>query len=177
MASYTNILLTSDNALTPAMTGTDARDKANNLKNAISAMASGVKNGSMIVHVDGVRASGTITITYSKIAADDTVKIGVTTFTCKASGANLTTQFNKVTDATATAASLVTAINANTTTSTYLTATSALGVVTLTCKQPGLIGNAVGITVTEATPDGMTPSAANLASGTNGTVSTLSFGL
>jgi phage tail sheath gpL-like len=66
---------------------------------------------------------------------------------------------------------------ANTTTSTYLVATSALGVVTLTCKQPGLIGNAIGLIVTENTGSSIVPSAASLASGTNGTVSTLSFGL
>jgi phage tail sheath gpL-like len=177
MASYTNVLLTSENALTPAITGTDARDKAINLSTAIKAMASGVKNGSMIVQLDGAKATGTLTIDYSKIAADDNVKIGATTFTCKASGANGTTEFNKVTNATATAASLVTAINANTTTSTYLVATSALGVVTLLCKQPGLIGNAIGLIVTENTGSSIVPSAANLASGTNGTVSTLSFGL
>jgi phage tail sheath gpL-like len=97
--------------------------------------------------------------------------------TCKATGANGTTQFNKGADATATAVNLAAAINANTTLSTFLTATSALAVVTIVCKQPGLIGNTVGLVVTVNVSGGMAVSAANLASGTNGTVSTLSFGL
>jgi hypothetical protein len=177
MASYTNVLLTSDSALTPVVTGTDARDKALNLASAIKAMAGGVRNGSIISHVDAVRATGTITITYAKLIATDTIKIGATTLTCKTSDANGTTEFLKVGNATDTATSLCACINANTTLSTFLTATSALGVVTIVCKQPGLIGNAIGLAATEGTAEAMAESAANLASGTNGTVSTLSFGL
>jgi phage tail sheath gpL-like len=177
MASYTNLLLTSESALTPVITGTDSRDKAVELAQAVKAMAAGVRNGEIKVHLDGVRASATITIDNSKATANDTIKIGATTLTIKASGANGTTEFNKGTDATATAVNLAAVINANTTLSTYLSATSALGVVTITCRQPGLIGNAIGITVTENTPSSFVPSAALLANGTNGTVSTLTFGL
>lgn len=177
MASYTNILLTSENALTPAMTGTDARDKALNLASVIKSVAAGVRNGAMTVHLDGVRASGTVTLTYAKLVADETLTIGGTTLTIKNSGATAGTQWNKTTDATVTAANLAACINANTTLNKFLTATSALGVVTLTCNQPGLIGNAITLVVAAADPTGYALSAAKLASGTDGTLSTLSFGL
>jgi hypothetical protein len=175
--SYTTIVLTTDAPIVPALTGTDARDKAINVSDIIKRLSAGLINGTFDLMADAVRASGTITIDYSKIAADDTVVIAGTTFTCKASGANGTTQFNKVTNATATAASLVTAINANTTTSKYLSATSALGVVTVTCKQAGTIGNTLALAKTENVTDAITLSAAAMASGTNGTLTTNAFGM
>lgn len=176
MSSYTNVIMTLDAALAPNFTGTDSRDRAKNLENVIKSLASGSRNGAITVHVDGVRASATITVDNSKVTANDTIKIGATTLTCKASGANGTTEFNKSTTDTLTAVNLAAVINANTTLSTYLTASNASGVVTITCKQPGLIGNAIGITVTENTPSSFVPSAALLASGTNGTAYSLTFG-
>lgn len=122
------------------------RVSLNNLKNIISGINSGsIIGGASVAYsaADPVAAVGTATITYATIVANDTIKIGQTTFTCVASGANGTTQFNKVTDATATASSLVTAINANTTVSKYILASSALGVVTLTAREKGVIGNAI----------------------------------
>jgi hypothetical protein len=175
--SYTTIVLTTDAPIVPALTGTDARDKAINVSKIIERLSAGLINGSFDLMADAVRASGTITIDYSKIAADDTVVIAGTTFTCKASGANGTTQFNKATSATVTAANLVTAINANTTTSKYIYAESNAGVVTVTCKQAGTIGNTLTLAKTENVTDAITLSAAAFASGTNGTLTTNAFGM
>lgn len=174
--SYTTIVLTTDTPIVPNLTGTDARDKAINLKSIIDSLASGARNGSFDLMADGVRASGTITIDYSKIAANDTVTIAGVTFTCKASGAT-GNQFNKQTSATVTAANLVTAFNANTTLNKYLVASSADGVVTITCKQAGTIGNTITLAKTEGVSDSITLSAATLASGTNGTLTTNAFGM
>jgi hypothetical protein len=150
---------------------TSAHNQALNLSDLFRRAAMGMEGIEMEVStasVDPVHASGSITITYANLAADDLVTVGGVTFTCVASGANGTTQFNKVTDATATAASLVTAINANTTVKQYVTASSALGVVSIIANTPGAIGNLVALTKTEATPGAFTLSAAALASGAGG---------
>jgi phage tail sheath gpL-like len=175
--SYTTVVLTTDTPIVPNLTGTDARDKAVNLKSIIEALASGLRNGTFDLMADGVRASGTVTLTYSKLVADETLAIGGVTLTIKNSGANGTTQWNKTTDATVTATNLAACINANTTLSKYLVATSALGVVTITCKQAGTIGNAITLVVTAADPTGYALSAATLTSGTNGTLTTNAFGM
>lgn len=122
------------------------QENLQHLINLLSGISIGALQGTVDIQgssADPVAAAGTATITYASIAANDTMVVGQTTFTCKASGANGTTEFNKVTDATATAAALAAAINANTTTSKYVVATSALGVVTITSLVKGVIGNAI----------------------------------
>ena len=112
-----------------------------------------------------VAASGTVTIDNSKIAADDVVTVAGQALTCKASG-TATNTFVKGLDATATAANLAAAINASTALTGVVRATSALGVVTITCQVRGVIGNKMTLAKTEATPNSITLSAAALAGGT-----------
>lgn len=120
----------------------------------IEKMASGHASGVVDVQTASaspVAAAGTITLTYANLDANDTVTIGGQTITCKASGATAGTQFNKETDATVSAANLVTAINANTVLSKHIVATSALGVMTLTALLKGTIGNLIVMSTSDAT--------------------------
>ncbi len=74
---------------------------------------------------------------------------------------------------TLTAADLKRAINANTSMNPYVSATSALGVVTVTSLFPGVVGN----TITLAATGGVAASAARLAGGTGGTSAIMHLGL
>lgn len=93
------------------------------------------------VQNDEVQASGTFTFS-AQASADDTILINGVTFTCVASGAT-GNQWNAGASATATATNLAAAINASVTSlvSGYVTASSALGVVTVTSVFYGLSGN------------------------------------
>lgn len=88
-----------------------------------------------------VQASGTITFS-AAATANDTLLINGVTFTAKASGAGAN-EFNVGVSATASATNLAAAINASVTAlvSGYVTASSALGVVTVTSVFYGLSGN------------------------------------
>lgn len=90
-----------------------------------------------------VNASDTLTLTYASIANNDTCVIGGTTLTCVTGTPSGFTQFKKQTDATVTAVNLVAAITGNTTLNKLVTATSALGVVTITAISPGVMGNQI----------------------------------
>jgi phage tail sheath gpL-like len=133
----------------------------------------GSKSAKFVVGVNAASASGTFTLV--SVIATDAVKINGVTFTCVASGAT-GDQFNVGADDTATAVALAAAINASVTAlvSGYVTATSALGVVTVTAAQPGLLGNAVTIESLDAT---ITASGARLTGGDQGaTEKTYYFG-
>lgn len=123
-----------------------------------------------------VQASGTFT--FSAVAsADDTVIINGVTFTAKASGAT-GNQFNIGADATASAANLAAAINASVTAlvSGYVTASSALGVCTVTAVPYGIAGNT--ITIAEGVDAGsvITVSGARLTGGAaDSSAQTISF--
>lgn len=91
----------------------------------------------------GVKATGAYTITANP-AANDTVVIGGSTITWKASGA-VGAQVNIGADITASAAALAAYINANSV-ALGVTATSALGVVTLKANVGGVAGNAITTT-------------------------------
>lgn len=110
-----------------------------------------------------VNASGTFTLTYASISNNDTCIIGKTTLTC-VTGTPSGAQFKKETDATVTAANLAALINANTTLNKYVSATSALGVVTITCLTPGVLGNQIALTGST----GIVASATYMASGAGG---------
>jgi len=134
----------------------DARKFAKDMADWFLRHAAGAGNSGANIDVsednqDPVAAAGTITLTYANLDADDTVTIGGQTITAKASGALAGVQFNKLTDATVTAALLVVAINANTALSQIFTATSVLGVVTLTCKIKGSIGNLIVMSTSDDT--------------------------
>lgn len=101
-------------------------------------------------------ASATATLVAASISADDTITIAGVALTAKVAG-NGTTQWTIGATDTISATNLAALINANTSTQKVVRASSALGVVTITCVFPGPVGNEVrltksssGITVTGA---------------------------
>lgn len=112
---------------------------------------------------DPVAASGTLTLVSA--VATDAITIGTTTFTATSTPTLSTHWEIDGADDTADAASLAAAINAHATVSQIVTATSALGVVTITAKQKGVVGNFIPLSSADAT---ITASAAFLAGGTGG---------
>jgi phage tail sheath gpL-like len=123
-----------------------------------------------------VQASGTITFS-AAATANDTLIINGVTFTAKASGAGAN-EFNVGLTATASATNLAASINASVTAlvSGYVTASSALGVVTVTSAFYGTSGNQA--TIAEGVDSGsvITVSGARLTAGANdSSAKTLTF--
>lgn len=112
-------------------------------------------------------ASGTFTLV--SVVATDACTIGKTTFTFTSTPSTSTATAQDVevdgADDTADAAALAAAINANEATKEIVYATSALGVVTVTARTPGVIGNYINISDADTT---ITTSAAYLSGGTGG---------
>jgi len=144
------------------------------LKNAsvlLQGLASGSIVGSAYVQrssVDPVAASATFTLVSA--IATDAVTIGAVTLTASSTPANEDEfEIDGASD-TADAASLAAAINAHSVLGKVVVATSALGVVTVTALQKGLVGNQIPFSSADAT---ITASAAFLAGGTGGSDGTL----
>lgn len=117
------------------------------LSNYFDAMGAGNRDGSFTVEVSsGDEVAATGTVTFSSFAAADTFTIGTQTFTASASpsGAN---QFLVTGGDTVAAAAAVVAINAHASLKRVVTATSALGVITLTCFVSSLVGNQIGLAI------------------------------
>jgi hypothetical protein len=115
----------------------------NNLINLLSGLACGALQGNVYVSgstSDPVAATATATITYASIANADTISLFGVTLTC-VTGTPSTNEFKKQTDASVTAANLVTAANANSTIAKHCVASSSAGVVTFTLNTKGSIGN------------------------------------
>lgn len=106
------------------------------------------------------------TATCAAVAADDTVTIGKTVLTAKAAPAN-EDQWSQAGNDTADAAALVAKINAHSVLSLLVSATSLLGVVTITSLQKGVVGNHVVLVSSNGTRLAVTGSG-YLASGTGG---------
>jgi len=150
---------------------TDPRNEMIALSSLFSKLAAGSIDGSVIVDKAATafaKASGTITLDFAKTIASDTVTIGGNTITLVAGTPSGATEFKLDTSSTKTASNLVAAINANTTMNPYLVATSALGVVTLTMFQPGLVGNFITLARTFTTTGAIAVSAATLTGGLGG---------
>ena len=145
----------------------EASNKQKSLANAsqlLKGLASGSVNGKVDVHynaTDGVAASATITLAS---CATDTVTIGGVTFTGSGSPSG-DEQFETDGTDTADAAALAAKINAHPTLSKAVVATSAVGVVTVSCVVKGVVGNFITLSETGST---ITVSAAALAGGTGG---------
>ncbi len=137
-----------------------------------SAVAAG-SPPSIAISVQGnaVRASGTLTL--SSVIAPNTFAINGVTFTARASGAGAN-EFNVGLNDTATAVNAAAAINASVTglIAGYVTATSALGVVTVKSAFYGLSGNQVTLTGSANIVASVTRLAGGLA---DATAQTLSF--
>ena len=123
--------------------------------NFIQTLLAGLDSGALLGSIDVYGASAdpvkaTATITGVSIVATNTVTIGQTVFTFTASPSSNTATAVDVSSAgaddTAKAAALAAAINANTLgVAPYILATSALGVVTISCKIAGAIGNNISL--------------------------------
>jgi phage tail sheath gpL-like len=134
--------------------------------NHLQSLASGNEKGTVHAQsgtADPVAASATLTLVSA--IATDAITIGPVTFTATSTPTLSTHWEIDGADDTADAASLAAAINAHATASQVVTATSNLGVVTVTAKQRGVVGNYINISSADAT---ITASAANLAGGTGG---------
>ena len=132
----------------------------------------GTRSGNIYSQANGVLATGTITLSSS--VTNDTVTVNGTVFTEVASGAG-NNQFNHGASDTITAANLAAAINASTTAiiQNNISATSALAVVTVTAKEQGTLGNLMTLAISAHG----SVSAANLAGGTDWTVTALAKGI
>lgn len=143
----------------------------NRLQDILGGVSSGAFSGgspTMQISIDGsgsaAAASGTVTCA-SALAAD-TVTINGVVFTAVASGAT-GNQFNVGGTDTAAATSLAAAINGSATAliQNTVSATSALGVVTISAKVPGVAGNAY--TLASSNGSRLAVSGARLTGGTN----------
>ena len=161
---------TTDVAYKLAAAKGDPKRFANELITWINKMAGGLLPATIKARIGDVKATGTVTL--ASVDVSDTVTIDGIVFTAVASGAT-GNQFNQGGTDTVDAASLVTAINANTTLDGRVVATSALGVVTLTAVEGGELGNSVSLASSNGTR--LAVSAAALAGGVNGTSYTFAF--
>lgn len=132
-----------------------------------SILAGGIAQPIVYVTVEEseVKATGTITLSNTG-AANDTLVINGVTFTAVASGAT-GNQWNVGGTATLSAAAIAAAFNASATAlvNTQITATSALGVVTISAVNRGYAGNAVTIAKGVDAGTVMTVSGARLTGG------------
>lgn len=129
---------------------------------------------SVAISVQGNAVQALATLTCVSVIATDTVVINGVTFTARNS-APAANEFVRATSNTTTATNLAAAINASVTAlvAGYVTATSALGVVTVTSAFYGLAGNQTTLTTTGGT---ITASTAALISGAvDATAQTLNF--
>lgn len=133
------------------------------LLNYFRSLLGGARSAKVIVNVNAVKATGTITL--ASHIATNTVTVNGITFTCVGSGAT-GNQYNVGGTDTDTATNLAAALNANSTLDGMIVATSDAAVVTLTALHPGELGNAVTLAISA----NGSVSAARMAGGTNGAV-------
>jgi hypothetical protein len=147
----------------------------NKLENLLAGLSCGAYLGSVAIHgssSDPAYATGTITL--ASAVATNTVTIGKTVFTFTSTPtSNTATAVDVEVDGasdTADAAALAAAINANTLgAATIVSATSALGVVTLTALVSGVTGNYIALAKSGAP---ITVSGAYLSGGAGGPAGT-----
>lgn len=105
----------------------------------------GGPEGKMTVSVGSkafVAAQGTVTMSLTGIAHNETITLGANTITAKTSGAS-GLQFNR-SDTIATAlTNLANLINTNTTLNVLFSASATATTCVVTCRQPGVLGNQV----------------------------------
>lgn len=175
--SFVKILLSVPDSpqTTTDLLGVDATNNVyseNGLRNLIEKVLDGEQLAYAKVSTNPIQATGLVT--FSSLVADDTVTINGVVFTAKVSpsGAN---EFALGADDTAAAANFAAKINASALAHivNVLTATSALGVITLTAVQPGLSGNQNTLAISAHG----TVSAARMASGTDGTQAAVNYGV
>lgn len=133
----------------------------------------GTRSASIKVYNTGVQASGTVT--FSSIAAADTVTVNGVVFTASASPSG-NNQFLVTGGDTLAAAALAVKLNATNAPNKVLnviSATSALAVITVTCTESGQIGNLCTLAISAHG----SVSGANFTAGTDGTVISVAKGI
>lgn len=126
------------------------KEEANELIRFLSQLASGDRMGSMQVAVNSVNAAASSgTVTPTGVLAADTVTVAGIVLTA-VSGTPSADQFQIGTDAV-TAANLAAAINADATLSTYVVASAASNVVTITAATQAAIGNLITLASSNGT--------------------------
>lgn len=143
------------------------------LDKMIGDMIDGAQLSYTKISTGAVQATGTGTFTGAAVAAQ-TMTIAGVTFTASATPNEAANQYLASATVALEAASLARAINASTTASPLVYATSALGVVTITAVQPGLTGNF--IPTVDVNTDNFTFAQALLATGANGTEARINYG-
>jgi phage tail sheath gpL-like len=142
------------------------------LSNWFRSIGSGTESANITVNTSSaspVAASGTLTLTYASITANDTMVIGKTTLTWKTGAPANESEVRKITDLATTAENLVVAINAHSVLGNIVVASRVAGVVTITAKVKGEIGNQLPLSSSAA---GAVASATYLASGAGGATGT-----
>lgn len=168
MATLSVVIKTANSRLSELCGSAGARTESTlALSQFLAACASGNETAAIYTTrstSNPVAASATATC--ASVAADDTITIGKTTLTAKASpsGEN---QFSQAGSDTADAASLAAKINAHSVLSLLVSATAASGVVTITSLARGSVGNHIALTSSDGTRLAVTGSG-YLAGGTGG---------
>ncbi len=174
--SITNVVITS--ADTKAMildqlnpqSGASSQDSLQNLVRYVGGLADGAFYYNTVEEMVGaIQAQATVTVSAGGSSNSETMSIANVTLTAETSGADPTLgQFNISATAATQAASMVTAINTVAALKGLVTATNALGVITLTSVIAGVIGN--GLQLSEAlTNVAITHAWGATVAGTNGT--------
>lgn len=133
----------------------------------------GARSASIKVYNSGVQASGTVT--FSSIAAADTVTVNGVVFTASASPSGAQ-QFLVTGGDTLAAAALTVKLNAATAPNkvvNVISATSASAIITITCTESGQIGNLCTLAISAHG----SVSGAALSGGTDGTVVSIAKGI
>lgn len=173
MSGYHTIVITTPEAgsvlTTECPLDVEAHEQVTNLRNLMERYARGDRNCTMVINTAAVAAVASITFT-GAVSNAETMLLLNTTITGATSG-NGTTSFTVSSNVTTQATNLKNLINANTTLSAQVIATSSAGVVTITALVPGVLGN--GFQISEAMSN--TTVSAVFASGSNGTQYTVSL--
>jgi phage tail sheath gpL-like len=174
MASELQMRIKSDKTLTQLkadiLRPSGDKSQAQAIEQLLQAAQGGLASITIEIDVDPAKASGTVTC--ASVQAADTVTIDGVVLTA-VSGTPAADEFDISGTNTAAAASLVAAINANATLDGRVTATSALGVVTVQADQYGEDGNSVSLASSDGTR--LAVSGAALSGGDNGTTRSYAF--
>lgn len=166
MASLTLVIKTNKDTADMVLSS-QATNNLNKVTNLLNGLKAGALRGSVVMSAntaDPVAASATATV--ASLQADDTITVGKTTLTGKASpsGEN---QFDSDGTNTVVAAAIAAAINAHSVAGKVAQATSSGAVVTVTATVPGLVGNQIAFASSNGTRLAVTGSG-YLASGAGG---------
>ncbi len=174
MSSLTRIVLTSD--LTAVGFGSVCDlsplqlPALNNLRDYLGGVSGGNYMADLSCKVGAVQAAGTLTVAAGGSTAAQTCTVCNVTLTARASSTS-NNEFSVSATAATQAAAMAAAINASTDLAGKVTATSALGVVTITSVVPGLMSN--GLQLSAGNLGNVTLGA--FAGGTDGTSYSLTY--